>query len=112
MSTLDESTAGSLFRLELTGEIDMAREDELAKLRQAFEASGRPRAVVDLSQVTFIDSTGLAFLIALRDITETRHGAVELHDPSPTVIRLLRAVALDQVFEVSKNGHGPPPQAG
>src|SRR5690242_722063 len=112
VSTLDESTAGSQFRLELSGEIDMAREDELAELRNAFEASGRSTAIVDLSQVTFLDTTGLAFLVELQGIAHGRGGTVVLHDPSRTLIRLLEITALDQVFEVSQDGHGPPVAAG
>jgi anti-anti-sigma factor len=54
-----------------------------------------------------MDSTGLAFLVGIRDIARQRHGTVVLHDPSPTLLRLLHAMALDQAFEVSHNGQGP-----
>ncbi|WP_196279146.1 STAS domain-containing protein [Catellatospora vulcania] len=52
----------------VSGEIDLAvRDDLLDTLHTAIRSAGVARVVVDLSQVSFMDSTGLHVLIAARE---------------------------------------------
>ncbi len=100
--TARDSTAGPV--VEATGEIDL---DSAPKLRTALhEALGRvpapPVAVLDLSGVTFCDSTGLnAMLLARR---EAQHAGTVLHlaAPSGTVARVLELTGVDQVFPIDR----------
>jgi len=76
--------------LRLSGEIDMASEDELTR---AFSRLAEPglTVVIDASKVTFIDSTGLnAFVRGKRLIHET--GSRMLLVPSPQVRRVFHLV--------------------
>ncbi|MFF6914377.1 anti-sigma factor antagonist [Streptomyces sp. NPDC012466] len=84
--------------LTLTGEIDR---DTGQALRQALDASGapRPRIVVDLSRVTFMDSTGInIFVAAHRTLTEAG-GWIRLAAPTEAVMRLLQIVGVDAVID-------------
>jgi anti-sigma B factor antagonist len=60
---------------------------------------GHGRLVVDMDEVTFIDSTGLGVLVgALKRIRQTEHGALRVvatHDP---VAHLMHMTRLDHVF--------------
>jgi stage II sporulation protein AA (anti-sigma F factor antagonist) len=84
--------------LTLAGEID---HDTGQALRQALDASGapRPRIVVDLSRVTFMDSTGInIFIAAHRALTEAG-GWIRLAAPGEAVMRTLQIVGVDTVID-------------
>jgi stage II sporulation protein AA (anti-sigma F factor antagonist) len=84
--------------LTLAGEID---HDTGQALRQALDASGapRPRIVVDLSRVTFMDSTGInIFIAAHRTLTEAG-GWIRLAAPGEAVMRTLQIVGVDAVID-------------
>ncbi|MFD5270510.1 STAS domain-containing protein [Streptomyces sp. NPDC058335] len=84
--------------LTLAGEID---HDTGQALRQALDTSGilRPRIVVDLSRVTFMDSTGInIFVAAHRTLTEA-DGWIRLAAPGEAVMRTLQIVGVDAVID-------------
>ena len=49
--------------LALSGEIDLENSNELRALLARHAEANRPRLVVDFSEVTYIDSSGLATLV-------------------------------------------------
>ncbi|MFF4276878.1 STAS domain-containing protein [Streptomyces sp. NPDC001536] len=84
--------------LTLAGEIDY---DTGQSLRQALDAAEtpRPRIVVDLSRVTFMDSTGInLFIAAHRDLIEAG-GWMRLAAPTQAVMRTLQIVGVDAVID-------------
>ncbi|MFJ8782237.1 MULTISPECIES: STAS domain-containing protein [unclassified Streptomyces] len=84
--------------LTLAGEID---HDTGPTLREALGASGipRPRIVVDLSRVTFMDSTGInIFLAAHRSLTDAG-GWIRLAAPTEAVLRTLQIVGVDTIID-------------
>ena len=54
--------------------------------------------VLDTSAVTFIDSSGLAFLLQLQGVASDAGRPVVLRDPSGAVVDLLSLVGLDTLF--------------
>ncbi|MEU2054133.1 STAS domain-containing protein [Streptomyces bungoensis] len=90
--------------LTAAGEIDHQTGDTLA---QALDVSGapRPRVVVDLGQVTFMDSSGINVLItAHRTLTEAG-GWLRLARPGQSVQRVLRLVGIDAVIDCHETLH-------
>jgi anti-anti-sigma factor len=91
---------GATVRLELSGELDLATEPQLtAVLRQVEEDA--QRLVLDLSGLSFIDSTGLrTILLAWR---RSRDDGFELSviAGSAQVRRTLRLTGLDEVLPVA-----------
>jgi anti-sigma B factor antagonist len=63
-------------------------------------ASLASRVVIDLSQVTFVDSSGLGGLILARRKARERGGSVSLVSPPPMVRRLLGSTRLHDVFDI------------
>src|ERR1051326_2003057 len=55
---------------------------------------------VDLSRVSFIDSSGLGFLMALRNAVGWRGGIVRLVDPHPFPRRILEMTRLHRTVEI------------
>ncbi|HVA62021.1 MAG TPA: STAS domain-containing protein [Mycobacteriales bacterium] len=58
--------------------------------------------VVDLSNVTFLDRTGLVTLVALRRWLASRDGTLMLRSVPPPAQRLLAAVGLHRVFQFER----------
>jgi len=81
----------------VVGEIDASTAPTLEK---AFDdlPNGTGRIVLDLSDVSFIDSSGLRVLIALAGRADEEGRPVVLDRPSPTVARLLEITGLVELF--------------
>lgn len=58
---------------------------------------------VDLSQMAFIDSSGLGALIALHKTMCARQGMVRLLNPTPSVLQILELTRLHRIFEIVRN---------
>ena len=90
-----ETTPG---RVSFSGEIDL---DNTLVVRQALDlaaASGDSGILVDLSQTTFIDSSGLNELVRP---THDGH-TVTICGASPLVLRLFEVTGLDVVLRVER----------
>jgi anti-sigma B factor antagonist len=90
--------------LEIAGEVDVTTADGLraeltAVIDQGLE-QGSSGVVVDLAQVSFIDSTGLTALLAgLRHArSKVTDGVLRLVGPTSSVRKVLAITGLDQVF--------------
>ena len=63
-------------------------------------ASLASHVVIDLAQVTFVDSSGLGALIVARKAARERGGSISLVSPPPVVRRLLGSTQLHDVFAI------------
>jgi anti-anti-sigma factor len=91
----DETTV-----ISVRGEIHVSTAPEFSRLLTASIAAGRTRMVLDLTDVEFIDSTGLSVLLnALRRITRA-DGRMALVCSNPTVMRLFEITRLDTTFDI------------
>lgn len=82
--------------IEVGGEIHVSTAPELSHALNVAIDEGRTRLVLDLGDVMFIDSTGLAVLLnALR-----RVDALALVCTNPTVLRLFEITKLDSTFAI------------
>ena len=87
--------------LTLTGELDIARTPDLDKMAAAVLGSDKADAVVDLSGVTFMDSSALRWLLNLQDRLERGSGRLRLAaPPGGSLDRLLSLSGLDGRFEM------------
>jgi len=76
------------------GEIDLATRD---LLRSALEAS-HGDVVVDLSGVSFLDSEGIAVLIAQRKRLIASGGSLQLRDAQPAMRKVLEIAGLETLI--------------
>ena len=86
--------------LQPTGRLNMVAAPALKNLLEETVASGQTRIVVDLSQVTFIDSSGLGALISGLKSTRQGGGDLRLADVPEQVMTVLRLTNLDRVLRV------------
>ena len=102
--------------LPLEGALDVSA---AARLREQFAdavTEGHNHLVVDLSAVTFMDSTGLGVLVGGLKRVRMHDGALRLTGAGRDVLRLLRITGLDKVLPVYDSveaaqaaPHGPEP---
>jgi anti-sigma B factor antagonist len=85
--------------VSVTGELDLYSTPLLIAELDALAPDG-PEIVLDLGEVTFIDSTGLgAILLTVRRLRETG-GDMALVCANPTTLKLLTMVGVDRVVPV------------
>jgi anti-sigma B factor antagonist len=84
----------------VSGEVDVysapALKDSLTELLQ----SGVSSVVVDLSDVAFLDSTGLGALVEARSATTEAGGALPLVCSQERILKLFAITGLDGVFAI------------
>jgi anti-anti-sigma factor len=86
-------------RVIVQGDIDL---DVVADFQQALRQAcdGATRIEVDLSDATFMDSTGLVILLEAHNHLGQIPEAVVLHKPSPAVQRVLDLAGVTDLFTV------------
>jgi anti-sigma B factor antagonist len=89
--------------LRVSGEVDIATEPTFRRALDAVIAEAHSPAVVDLSQVTFIDARGLSALLAARREVSGTEVTLVLLDPSPSVRRLLEITGLTNHFDIESS---------
>jgi anti-sigma B factor antagonist len=86
--------------IEVAGEIHVSTAPQFSELLAAAVDAGRTSLVLDLTDVMFIDSTGLSVLLnALRQVSRAG-GRMALVCSNPTVLRLFEITRLDTTFAI------------
>jgi anti-sigma B factor antagonist len=76
--------------LHVSGEVDMASSEALNKaIRAVLMAPGLKLLVVDLSKVTFLDSTGINTLVQGHERAGEQAITLQLMNPSQVALRVL-----------------------
>jgi len=94
---------GSITILDITGRIDVGvalafgskGETPLRDLIRDFAARGQTKLVLNLHDVTFIDSSGIGELVASVTTLRNQGGDLRVVNPSMVVQKLLRLTRLD-----------------
>lgn len=73
----------------VSGEVDAASSDSLRTAIFDVIEGGQPKVVIDMSEVSFIDSSGLRVLIGGYKAAESAGGSLTIGAPSDAVVRLL-----------------------
>lgn len=84
----------------LTGEIDLSNHAVLRAGLNDLITGGTVHLVLDMSEVTFIDSTGLGALIGTRRRVHAFHGSLAIVLDDPATLRVFEITALDKVFDL------------
>jgi anti-anti-sigma factor len=82
----------------LRGEIDHDVKDDLTEALMSCDRAIPPQTVVDLSGVTFMDSSGINVFVAAHQAASDAQGWLRLAGAQKSVLRTLQLVGLDQVI--------------
>ncbi len=86
--------------LQVGGEIDVATAPRLREQLLKVVNDQRFQIVVDLTDVDFIDSTGLGVLIGALKRVRTHGGNLALVCTEPRILKVFEITGLDQVFQI------------
>jgi anti-sigma B factor antagonist len=95
--------------VRVTGEIDLATATELRHRLETVIAAGTGDVDLDLSDVTFLDCSGLAVLRAARQGLHDKHHRLTVRNPSKPVLRILE---LSGVLDMMIDGQQSPSDSG
>lgn len=86
--------------MEVRGEINISSSPDLKK---SFEKIQAARVLINMSAVSYIDSSGLATLVELLKKVKTRGGSLMLTSLSDKVRSLFEITKLDKLFGIYPN---------
>jgi anti-sigma B factor antagonist len=95
-----ESFSARVVRLDsgevvvLTGELDMASAPELTKVLRPLVANGPREVVFDLSDLDFVDSSGIAALIAVQNQLRQQERHLCIRGAQPSAVRIFEIAGL------------------
>lgn len=84
--------------LRITGEIDVYTAPELRERVVHLIDNGTRHLIIDLSQVTFLDSTGLGALVGSLKRLRTHGGSLKLVTSTERVMEIFRITGLNRAF--------------
>ncbi len=98
--SISRTTAGNVPIVAVSGEVDVysapALQDKIAELIQA----GQSTLIVDLGNVSFLDSTGLGVLVEARAATSGAGGSLLVVCSQERILKLFTITGLDGVFTI------------
>ncbi len=97
------STQSNRTVVTVSGEIDLATQGQLRGQLNDLVVAGKVDLVLDLSGVTFVDSTGLGALIGTRRRVHAFHGSLALVIPDESVMKVFTITGLEKVFAIHDN---------
>ena len=87
--------------MRLLGELDMSTAPQLREELTRVTSEGARHVTVDLSDLVFIDSTGLSVLITGLKRLRQDGGDMALRSPTAGTRRVLEITGLTEVFSIS-----------
>ncbi|EXG79128.1 STAS domain-containing protein [Cryptosporangium arvum] len=96
---LDVSVVDGTAWLRPQGDLDMETSPSLIRAAQREFAGGARRVVVDLSQITFVDSSGIGALVTLWRTIGESPGAFAISAPSRAAQSVLATTGIDGLIE-------------
>lgn len=103
---VESATSGPT--ITVAGEVDIQTSPILEERLVSVLDQGQSSVVVDLGQVTFLDSTGLSVLIAGLKRCQTAGGTLRVVAPQPNVRRVFDITGLADAFQLASDDQGPP----
>ncbi|HUY64256.1 MAG TPA: STAS domain-containing protein [Acidimicrobiales bacterium] len=97
---LAENERNGLPVLAVRGEVDVSTAPELRERLLGLAEQGRTVAVVDLSEVSFVDSTALGVLVSGVKRLRTAGGDLRLVITQPHITKVFEITGLTEVFPI------------
>ena len=92
---------GQVKVVKLRGRLNLG--DSVDRLRETLDdlmGSGDTRIILDLSEVPWIDSSGIGLLVKILTSAKQRGGSIKLLNPSKFTVQTLTMISLLDLFEI------------
>lgn len=101
---LSIARAGQAVIVRIAGELDMATAPQLrAVLVDLIDNQGNLDVAVDVSALSFVDSTGLGVLVGAHRKLQQRNGRLTVVSPTAATTRVLQITGLDRIMATSES---------
>jgi anti-sigma B factor antagonist len=104
---VERDDGGESVRIFLSGELDMSTGPDLLAQLQESHAHGASDITVDLSELDFVDSTGLCVLVTMHKRAREEKTRFVLASPLPQFLNLIRVAGLDDYFDLDGSASTP-----
>jgi len=91
---------GGLMICRVEGEIDINTAPEIKKAFEKIIVKKDPKVVINLSKVTYVDSSGLATLVEILKNMRSYGGKLKLTNLSPKIKSLFEITKLEKLFDI------------
>lgn len=94
---------GKTSMVSIKGEIDIY---SIEKFRESIEKEIKNQAtqiILDCSELSYMDSTGMGVLIELRNRTKEMGQKIIMMNPQPNIKKLLALTGVDKIIEIVDN---------
>ncbi|WP_098458194.1 STAS domain-containing protein [Flavimobilis soli] len=105
---IEISTSPATTTLTIAGDLDLAERDQFPEITARVVGLRRQLLVLDMCRVTFMDSTGAAFLISLADAGRRRGGATVLRGCDERDLFVLEVCGALDLFRIDADHECPP----
>jgi anti-sigma B factor antagonist len=92
----------------LSGELDLASAPALRDCLAGLADEGETQILMDLTDLDFVDSTGLSVLVMDFHRTRAAGGSTVMRNPSEAVMRVLEITGLASIFSIEVDGTDAP----
>ena len=104
VTVTSETAPNGIALVRLGGRLDAGNLPTVRDRTDALDASGATRVVIDLTDVSFLDSAGLALLVTVLKHSRQAGGDTRLVWPAnENTRRILRMTHFDRVFDIAQN---------
>lgn len=100
---IKKTTEGTTHYIELVGEIDAYTVPKLQEELMPLAEQNKQTIIVDLSEVTYLDSTGLGILVGTLKKSHKHQSEVILKNMTKRVQRLFDITGLDEIFTIQQD---------
>ncbi|MDO8143468.1 STAS domain-containing protein [Isoptericola sp. 178] len=102
---IEIATSSTTTTLVIAGDLDLAERDQFPEIAARVVGLRRQLLVIDMCRVTFMDSTGAAFLISLADAGRRRGGATVLRGADDRDLFVLEVCGALDLFRIDTDHH-------
>ncbi|GAA1281751.1 hypothetical protein Psi02_37840 [Planotetraspora silvatica] len=100
LATYPDDTLPQTLILALEGQLDYTNAEQLRERAVHLLADDHRSLILDLSELTFCDSTGIRILLALRTLITARGGSISVAGLGPRLLKIFQVTGLVQFFAV------------
>lgn len=98
--SISTSETGKVHIVHVSGEVDVTSAAVLRDALEALIADGRRQLTLDLTKVTFMDSTGLGIIVGRLKRLARHGGVMTIAASHERVLRVFDITGLDQLLEI------------
>jgi len=102
---IEQRTEGAWEVLDVSGEVDLSTAPTLRARIERIVGDGARRLVVDLADVSFMDSSGLSVLVSGFKGMREAGGQMAVVCPNEAIAKIFSITGLDRVFSIHQSLH-------